>query len=189
MKNMSKNKLRIIYNISLFFCLIFSSLFLIACNGNEDDKHNHSYENFTIAASCDSDGYIGQKCKTCNNFNITEVLPKLTHSYIKLQKNPDCENDGYIANVCENCGHKQVTQSLSKYNHRYVLNKLVLEHSDIKNCGEFVCELCDKVIYKSISYNDVNIPILSLNGSMDGISKENKINISVSYDGENTNFE
>lgn len=188
MEILKRNKLTLFNKLLFVLLLLTCSIFLFACN-EDDPPHKHSYEELTISATCKNEGVIGQKCSTCNDIVVSQLIDKLTHSYVELYKNPDCENDGYLANVCEKCGDKQITKTLNKLGHDYVIDELIIDHNEIDNCGKFICQTCEDIEYRTITPADISMPILSLNGSMEGISKENKITIAVSYESDEISFE
>lgn len=74
-------------------------------------KGNHSYRNYTIAASCENAGSRYDLCTLCGAKANETVLPALGHSYTSnyIDKDPTCVDDGYRTYVCDNnCGTKLV---------------------------------------------------------------------------------
>jgi len=152
------------------------------------EKLNHEYIPYEKMATCEEKGFKGVKCENCDDIVIETTLEKIEHEYIHYEKSATCEENGYVVDICDNCGNKQNVEKIDKLNHNYKLISLVLDHSNINNCGNFKCENCYEEIYKTINCEDVGMPILSFNGSMEGISKENKINISVNYESSEISF-
>lgn len=68
------------------------------------------------------------------------------------------------------------------------MTSLIVEETDVDFCGSYLCSICGRVKYDSITYKDIDMPILNVSGSLDGISNENKINISASYYSESVTF-
>ena len=59
----------------------------------------------------------------------------------------------------------------------------IVVDSNSTNClGKFVCSVCGETFVDSIEYADLNVPILNITGSLNGISKDKKVKVSVSYD-------
>lgn len=56
------------------------------------------------------------------------------------------------------------------------------------HCGQFYCNDCQESYYAPISYSDVGMPIVSLTGSLAGVSKENKVTVQVSYSSAENSF-
>ena len=74
-------------------------------------KGNHTYRNYTIAASCEEAGSKYDICTICGNKANEEAIPAIGHSYTAnyVDKAPDCVNDGYRTYICDNnCGTKLV---------------------------------------------------------------------------------
>lgn len=55
----------------------------------------------------------------------------------------------------------------------------------LEQCGVFRCEECNKVFYKKISYEDIGVPIVCLDGDIASATKEKKVDVAFSYYGEN----
>lgn len=77
-----------------------------------------------------------------------------------------------------------------KCNHSYALTELsIKKNSSVENAGIYKCSKCGKQSQKSITYKDIDMPIIDFYGSLRGISKENELKISVKYSSETKNFE
>lgn len=48
-------------------------------------------------------------------------------------------------------------------------------------CGRFYCEDCRETYYAPITCDDIGIPIVNIKGSLDGISKDVKVNVNIDY--------
>lgn len=74
-------------------------------------KGNHSYRNYSTAATCTSDGSRYDLCTICGNKANEVVIEKLGHSYTTnfSEKKATCLVDGYRTYICDhNCGTKNV---------------------------------------------------------------------------------
>lgn len=60
--------------------------------------------------------------------------------------------------------------------------------TDVKDAGLFTCKYCGEQYYDTVTYDDINVPVLNLDGSFDGISKENKVKITAEYQDGNQSF-
>lgn len=68
------------------------------------DSNSHKYEETTVAAKCDEDGYINKKCLVCGK-EETETLTKLGHHYmITSEKSATCLEKGVKVFTCDRCG-------------------------------------------------------------------------------------
>ena len=92
-----------------------------------------------------------------------------------------CSNEESSSSQKENC---TVTG-----NHAYRLIDLEYQESEIERCGTFTCENCNIRIQKSITTEDLGLPIVEFFGSLDGISKDKKVKVGVKYTSEDNNFE
>ncbi len=92
-----------------------------------------------------------------------------------------CSNEESSSSQKENC---TITS-----NHAYRLIDLEYQESEIERCGTFTCENCNIRIQKSITTEDLGLPIVEFFGSLDGISKDKKVKVGVKYTSEENNFE
>ena len=92
-----------------------------------------------------------------------------------------CSNNDSSSSQEENCA---VTG-----NHSYRLVGLEYGQSEIEKCGTYICDNCNYEIQKSITTQDLGLPIVEFFGSIDGISKENKVKVGVKYTSEENSFE
>jgi hypothetical protein len=53
---------------------------------------------------------------------------------------------------------------------------------DTPCCGVFRCSLCGETYEATVTPADVGMPIVKIEGSMEGISKTNKVTVSTAYD-------
>lgn len=96
-------------------------------------------------------------------------------------------SDGLYCNKCKKYVKKQ--EVIKAYGHNFKLEEVLAENKDnIARTGRFDCTRCDEVKYDTISSKDISLPIINITGSLDGISKENKIQASISYESENLTF-
>ena len=59
----------------------------------------------------------------------------------------------------------------------------------IKFCGVFHCDECGKNYEAPVTYKDVGMPIMNIDGSLDGISKDTKVLVKTSYSSADVSFE
>jgi len=120
--------------------------------------------------------------------DVTEE-PIHQHEYEQLVVLPTCTEVGYEIEKCKTCEDISAKKVLNKVEHKFELSSLLLEHETIENCGEFKCADCDETLLRTITHDDIGMPILSFYGSMEGISKEDKVTIAVEYESEDKSFE
>ena len=69
------------------------------------------------------------------------------------------------------------------------LLKIMTENVDgIDFCGKFHCDSCGEDYYAPVTYKDLGMPVINLEGSKEGMSKENEIPMTLTYSSENVNF-
>lgn len=74
-------------------------------------KGDHTYRNYTTAATCEKAGSRYDLCTVCGSKANVTVLPAFGHSYTVnfVDKAAECIDDGYRTYVCDNnCGTKLV---------------------------------------------------------------------------------
>lgn len=102
-----------------------------------------------------------------------------------------CETDGLSDGIyCSKCKKFVKEQvKIPAYGHDYKLKEVLSQNKDnIKRTGKFDCSRCGDVKYDSITSNDISLPIINISGSLEGVSKENKIQASISFESETLNF-
>ncbi len=88
----------------------------VDANGNKttkvfEIKGGHSYRNYVVAESCESNGLRYDICEDCGAKANETNIPALGHKFGAnfVDKAPDCVTDGYRTYICENnCGTKLV---------------------------------------------------------------------------------
>ena len=73
--------------------------------------------------------------------------------------------------------------------HSRTLNEIITEQSGDTFSGLFHCDECGSDYYDTITYQDVNMPVINISGSLDGISKENKVTATLQYKDGNKSFD
>ena len=75
-------------------------------------------------------------------------------------------------------------------NHSYELVDLsTIIQSEIKKPGIYTCSKCQHTKTQEASYKEIGLPIIDFTGSLDGISKENELKISIKYSSNEQIFE
>lgn len=132
-----------------------------------------------VDATCTTEGTTEyQKCSLCGEL-LTKptIVEKIEHTY-----SPDLSA----------CAEKEclVCKSIIPESHQYVLRKVDIDGSEeIERYGLFSCEICNTSKEESIEFNNAGIGVLSLEGSMQGISKENKVFLDATYYGDGVYIE
>ena len=84
---------------------------------------------------------------------------------------------------------KSYANSDNDHQHQRILQRIVTDdESETPLCGEFYCKECHEPYYDSITYDDLGIPIVNINGSLAGISKTQKVTVNISYESDQLVF-
>ena len=186
--------------IITIFLLLSSVITLIGCNNNCEHLKDTSLivVDEKIEPTCESNGLSeGSHCSLCGEIiEYQEIIPSLGHTYKKIEKEePTCSSVGHTeGQECSVCGKILVSPTVIEKDINNHVNRKLIEIpingiEGMKNVGIFQCSSCGLTYYDQIKYDDINIPILHLDGDFLNISKENKIQISAYYEDEKQKFE
>jgi len=142
---------------------------------------------------------------SCNNYktnNITKTTSKRTssifyattcnHNLVTLYgKEATCTEDGLTDGLyCSKCNKIFKAQQIIEKHHVLKIDGISLSKvKDYDKAISYKCENCDYHFVKELEPSDIHIPIITFNGSLDDISKENKVQVNVKYESEDMNFE
>ena len=74
--------------------------------------------------------------------------------------------------------------------HTYELVRLSTDTvSDIQKPAIYTCSECQHTKIQEVSYKEIGLPSIDFIGSLDGISKENELKISIKYSSNEQTFE
>ena len=88
----------------------------LTTGGDPIPAYNHDYVEYTIPATCTSDGYTQKTCKRCREQIRTDIVEKFDHKYDNgdsavvavstVTETPTCQEAGsmHIDYVCQRCG-------------------------------------------------------------------------------------
>lgn len=82
-------------------------------------KGEHSYEVYTVAATCTSPGYTVRECSVCGDRHIEDITSVLPHDYESHVISATCENGGKTIHRCDGCGSSFVTDYTSPLGHSW----------------------------------------------------------------------
>ena len=88
--------------------------------------------------------------------------------------------------------HELQADGDAEHVHLRELKKIVLgipKEDEVPFCGRFYCSECSKYYYDSITSSDLGMPIVDIKGSLDGVSKTNKVEVKIDYFSEEQSFE
>lgn len=120
--------------------------------------------------------------------NPTEDPTDHRHVFVhwKTTTPATCEADGEETATCS-CGETKTRPVAG--GHEYRLTELdISESPSVDRAGSFYCARCDTTVTRTVTPQDVGMPIVSLSGDMTGISKEDKVKVSVDYQSEDRSF-
>lgn len=113
---------------------------------------------------------------------------KCNHNIINLDEVlATCTEDGHSSySYCDKCGEFFEEKIIYKAHHDYKLKEVLYTQN---NFGKFVCSNCNDEKNKEIETDDINMPILYLNGDISKVSKDKKTDFEVIYESEKISFE
>ncbi len=83
-----------------------------------------------------------------------------------------------------------LTGAFGAHEHEGVLQSLRTESGlSTKFCGVFRCTTCGQTYQAPVTYKDVGMPIMNIEGSLDGISKDTKVLVKTSYSSADLSFD
>ena len=88
-------------------------------------KGEHSYEVYTVAATCTSPGYTVRECSVCGDRHIEDITSVLPHNYESHVISATCENGGKTIHRCDGCGSSFVTDYTDALGHSWDKGTLV----------------------------------------------------------------
>ena len=88
-------------------------------------KGEHSYEVYTVAATCTSPGYTVRECSVCGDRHIEDITAALPHNYESHVIAATCENGGKTIHRCDGCGSSFVTDYTDALGHSWDEGTLV----------------------------------------------------------------
>jgi len=142
------------------------------CELTEGVALEHNFEYFDKIEPLCNEGATIYKCTSCGEEKRTVIFPILDHHV--------CDEKG----VCSVC------------NTRYDVSKMKLISINtattfkVLNQGVFLSDETASKIYKTITYADVGIPVVELNGNLSGASQSSYIiEIPFTYEDGNKSFE
>lgn len=153
-------------------------------------KLNHNSSDWIVdkVATCSEKGSRHKVCSLCNQTIETEVLETIAHDIVShVAKAPTCTEVGWDAyDTCSKCDYTtyKEKETVKHEFSLYALGKI----SDNTIEGFYKCENCENRKTTDIEFSDVGLPIVIFNGSLEGVSKDNKVKISVDYFSEEQSF-
>ena len=115
-------------------------------------KGEHSYEVYTVAATCTSPGYTVRECSVCGDRHIEDITSVLPHNYESHVIAATCEGGGKTIHRCDGCGSSFVTDYTDSLGHSWDKGTLV---TNATCTGEGVMEYrCTRCGYHRIEGNE-----------------------------------
>ena len=102
-------------------------------------KGEHSYEVYTVAATCTSPGYTVRECSVCGDRHIEDITPAIPHDYKAHVIEATCDAEGKTIHRCDGCGSSFVTDYTEALGHSWDKGTLV---TNATCTGEGVMEYC-----------------------------------------------
>lgn len=105
--------------------------------GADCQINGHTYTEFTLPATCGTDGFVIKVCSVCGSAECSK-LNALSHSYVDTKVEATCHTKGYTMHKCSNCGDFYIDGETSCTAHSFstktVKNTCCTEGYTIKYC-------------------------------------------------------
>ena len=88
-------------------------------------KGEHSYEVYTVAATCTIPGYTAKECSVCGDRHIEDITPAIPHDYKAHVIEATCDAEGKTIHRCDGCGSSFVTDYTDSLGHSWDKGTLV----------------------------------------------------------------
>lgn len=88
-------------------------------------KGEHSYEVYTVAATCTSPSYTVRECSVCGDRHIEDITPAIPHDYKAHVIEATCDAEGKTIHRCDGCGGSFVTDYTDALGHSWDKGTLV----------------------------------------------------------------
>ena len=88
-------------------------------------KGEHTYETYTVAATCTSPGYTVRECSVCGDRHIEDITSALLHDYKAHVIESTCEAGGKTIHRCDGCDSSFVTDYTDALGHSWDKGTLV----------------------------------------------------------------
>ena len=115
-------------------------------------RGEHTYETYTVAATCTNPGYTVRECSVCGDRHIEDITSVLPHNYESHVIAATCEGGGKTIHRCDGCGSSFVTDYTDALGHSWDEGTLV---TNATCTGEGVMEYrCTRCGYHRIEGNE-----------------------------------
>ena len=92
--------------------------------------------------------------------------------------------------ICQICGKiPDDNRNVLLTGEDFTLEEVFVGNEEGKLGGAFICNKCGRRVTGNLTSDNIGMPILYLNGDIDGISKENRKTVQVRYSSPNNKFE
>lgn len=151
------------------------------------DPKGHQYTwRPVLPVTCTVDGSECGVCSCGDTKMRTITAPGHQYEWVTVQT-LTCTADGIETGTCS-CGDTK-TLTATAPGHKHALSELdISADPSLPYAGTFTCEACDDSFIRTITHEDIGMPIVNISGSLDGISKENKVKVTFDYKSTDLNF-
>lgn len=183
--------------VCILIALLLFSLLLIACGGNPsagngegggDGECAHKFQiQRTEHATCEDEGHLYYACRLCGFEKVVPIEAK-GHDWEDTVTEPTCEAGGYTTHTCARCDESYTDQETDPTDHVYAVVSLTVGEGEVEQEGVVACKWCDRTETRTVTSEDLGIPVISLVGSLDGITKENLNTLRFTFDWGDEDF-
>ena len=117
-------------------------------------KGEHTYETYTVAATCTNPGYTVRECSVCGDRHIEDITSVLPHNYESHVIAATCENGGKTIHRCDGCSSSFVTDYTSPLGHSWDEGTLVTNATCTgEGVMEYRCTRCGAVLKNALGHD------------------------------------
>ena len=116
----------------------------------ENSKHEHTYVETIVEATCTANGSKTYKCSSCND-TYSETIPAVGHSYaVTNTVNATCTSNGSKTYTCSSCSDSY-SEAISATGHSYKITNTVNATCTENGASTYTCSSCSSSYAEPIS--------------------------------------
>ncbi len=111
----------------------------------------HTLVKETVDATCEADGYVGERCTVCGELVSYDVIPATGHSWTEVEVVPStCVDHGYTLYICETCGTEEKRDYTDLVDHVHGESVIVVYPCLCDGVSVVLCEVCGEILSQEI---------------------------------------
>lgn len=136
--------------------------------------------------TCEHEGLKVKKCSICQEIVESESIHSIEHELSEwiVVNDPTCDADGLKVKKCLHCDKIFESEVIPAVGHKAseLVSLITTPIENIDNPGLFKCDACKETFVKTVTPEDVRLPVLSITGDFTGMSKDVKKKLHAVYE-------